>query len=117
MEKMINIGGVDCRLKTSAAVPRLYRLKFNEDLIVDFDNLVKEVKENRGILPPRGVTILEQFAYICNKYADPNQPDDIIDWLEQFNDDAAIYNVIDDLIELWNGENKQKSRAKKNKEE
>ena len=28
MEKVIQIGGIDCRLKSSAAVARLYRLHF-----------------------------------------------------------------------------------------
>lgn len=117
MEKVIKIGGIDCRLKTSAAVPRLYRIKFNEDLIVDFAKLTDEVKNNGGALSPSGITTLEQFAYICHKYGDPTQPDDIVEWLEQFDDDAAIYHALGELIGLWNGENEQKSTAKKNKGE
>lgn len=117
MEKVIKIGGIDCRLKTSAAIPRLYRLKFNEDLIVDFGDLVEDVKKNDGTLSPEGITTLEQFCYICHKYGDPSQPDDILEWLEQFDSDTAIYSVLNDLIGLWNVENEQKSRAKKKKDE
>ena len=116
MEKVLKIGGVDCHLKTSAAVPRLYRLKFNQDLIVDFENLVTDVKTNEGTLSPRAITTLEQFCYICHKYGDPSQPDDIIVWLKQFDNDGAVYNVLSDLISLWSDENEQKSVAKKNTE-
>ena len=52
MEKVLKIGGVDCHLKTSAAVPRLYRLKFNQDLI-DYKNrdlITNETKDIRNIL-------------------------------------------------------------------
>lgn len=114
MEKVLMIGGIECRLKTSAALPRLYRLKFGEDLIIGFQKLFEETGRSEGALSPESINTLEQFAYICNKYADPSQPDNIVEWLEQFDNDAAIYMVMRDLIDLWSDENDQASTAKKN---
>lgn len=112
MEKTIKIGGIDCRLKTSAAVPRLYRIAFNRDLIVDMDDLFKNTKEGGG-LQPENINTLEQFCYICHKHGDKTQPDTIEEWIEQFDDVGAIYIVLKDLVGLWNGEIEQKSTAKK----
>lgn len=113
MEITLKIGGIDCRLKTSAALPRRYRLMFGEDLIVDMDNLTEHVKESGGTLMPADITVLEQFCYACHKYGDPTQPDDIEAWLEQFDSPASIYMVLSDLVKLWNGELAGKSTAKK----
>lgn len=113
MEKILNIGGIDCRLKSSAAIPRLYRLKFGEDLIIDMSNLFNNVKKNNGQLLADDIAILEQFCYICHKHGDETQPNSIEEWLEQFEDSNAIYLVLNELIELWGAEVKQESTAKK----
>ena len=113
MEKILKIGGIDCRLKSSAAVPRLYRIKFGEDLIIDMNRLFDDVENNNGKLLPEDITILEQFCYICHKHGDETQPESIEEWLEQFEDSNAIYLVLNELIGLWSVEVKQKSTAKK----
>ena len=44
--------------------------------------------------------IFENVAYLMAKHADPSQPDNIDDWLEQF-DMFAIYEVLPVILKLW----------------
>ena len=46
IQKNITIDGIDVPFKASAAVPRLYRLKFRRDIYQDFAALQKSVGEN-----------------------------------------------------------------------
>lgn len=39
MEKTINIDGKEVRLRATAAVPRLYRIKFGRDIMQDLSKL------------------------------------------------------------------------------
>ena len=47
IQKNITIDGIDVPFKASAAVPRLYRLKFRRDIYQDFAALQKSVGENK----------------------------------------------------------------------
>ena len=51
-----------------------------------------------------------------NKYADPSQPDDFIEWLEQFERAEAIIDAIPTVIGLWNNNTATLSSEKKRKE-
>ena len=46
IQKNITIDGIEVPFKASAAVPRLYRLKFRRDIYQDFAALQKSVGEN-----------------------------------------------------------------------
>ena len=53
MEKTINIDGKEVRLRATAAVPRLYRIKFGRDIMQDlskFPTLTKRPPPNRNSL-------------------------------------------------------------------
>lgn len=53
IKKTITIDGINVPFKASAAVPRLYRLKFGRDIYKDFASLqtdVTEGDENRSTL-------------------------------------------------------------------
>lgn len=133
MIKEVNIGGRKCRLKSSAAIPRIYREKFGEDLIVgmseifNYSNLKRKLNEELKAkaeaegtefeptddnLPAKHIETLENFAYILHKHGDPSQSDDVEDWLEQY-DLTDIYDIFPELINIWIEENKQTSTAKK----
>ena len=47
IQKNITIDGIDVPFKASAAVPRLYRLKFRRDIYQDFAALQKSVASLR----------------------------------------------------------------------
>ena len=74
IQKNITIDGIDVPFKASAAVPRLYRLKFRRDIYQDFAALQKSVGENTeesSALDIESLEVFENIAYIMAKHADP----------------------------------------------
>ena len=129
MEKMIRIGGKDCRLKTSAALPRLYRQILGRDIFKDVgsilylfgseqegetDTVKLEIVADEGSPEQiRGLNFIEDLTYIMHKHGDPAQPDTVEAWLEQFDDAGAVFEVVADVLGLWFAENAQTSVSEK----
>lgn len=116
MEKTINISGIETKFKSSAAVPRLYRIKFKRDIFADFSKMQKLMGKKKELteLPDEACETIENMAYIMAKYADPSQSDDIVEWLSQF-ETFDIYMVFGQIVELWNLDSATTSTPKKNK--
>ena len=117
IKKNITVDGIEVPFKASAAVPRLYRLKFSRDIYKDFASLQKNVKENdegESTLDIESLEVFENVAYIMAKHADPeNVPDNPDDFLEQFNT-FSIYEILPQLIELWGLNTATQVKSKKN---
>lgn len=117
IKKTITIDGIEIPFKASAAVPRLYRLKFHRDIYKDFAALqtnVKEGDEENSTLDIESLEVFENIAFIMAKHADPeNVPDDPDDFLEQFNT-FSIYEILPQLIELWGLNLETQVESKKN---
>ncbi len=117
IKKTITIDGIDVPFKASAAVPRLYRLKFKRDIYKDFAALqtdVKEGDEENSTLDIESLEVFENIAFIMAKHADPeNVPDNPDDFLEQFNT-FSIYEILPQLIELWGLNTATQVESKKN---
>lgn len=132
MRKVITIGGIDCNFKSSAAIPRMYRLKFGRDIFVDMQKSKRDVDINERIqdekrkkaeeegeeyfeestISVESLEMFENIAFLMHKHGDPQQPSDIDEWLEQF-ETFSIYEVLPEILEMWNLENKQMSIPKK----
>ena len=65
IQKNITIDGIDVPFKASAAVPRLYRLKFRRDIYQDFAALQKSVGENTEKSSALDIESLEVFENIA----------------------------------------------------
>ena len=117
INKNITIDGIEVPFKASAAVPRLYRLKFHRDIYKDFASLQTDVKENdkeNSCLDIESLEVFENIAYITAKHADPeNVPDSPDEFLEQFNT-FSIYEILPQLIELWGLNTATQVESKKN---
>lgn len=117
IKKIITIDGIEVPFKASAAVPRLYRLKFRRDIYKDFSTLKTEVTEgdeNKSEIGIESLEVFENIAYIMAKHADPeNVPDNPDDFLEQFNT-FSIYEILPQLIELWGLNTATQVESKKN---
>ena len=103
IQKNITIDGIDVPFKASAAVPRLYRLKFRRDIYQDFAALQKSVGENTeesSALDIGSLEVFENIAYIMAKHADYSIPDSPVEWLDEFST-FSIYQVLPKIIELW----------------
>ena len=113
--KTVEIDGKQVLFKASAAIPRIYRIKFGRDIYKDLAKLEKSVSQNTEGSSEIDIPSLEMFeniAYIMAKHADPSIPDTPEEWLDNFNT-FSIYQVLPSLIELWGLNMKRDVQAKK----
>ena len=116
LSKTIVIDGKEIPFKASAAIPRLYRIKFQRDIYKDLSLLQKNLKngdEENSSLDMVSLELFENIAFIMAKYADPNIPDTVEGWLDGFNT-FSIYKILPQLIDLWGLNVETEVNAKKN---
>ena len=114
--KTIEIDGKQVPFRASAAIPRIYRIKFNRDIYKDLAALEKAIGENEEEVSNLDMFSLEMFeniAYIMAKHADADIPDTPEEWLDAFNT-FSIYQVLPKIIELWGLNVQTQVEAKKN---
>ncbi len=114
--RKIEIDGQDVLFKASAAIPRIYRLKFQRDICKDLRILEKSIgegDEENSNLDLFSLEMFENIAYTMAKHADPQIPNEVDEWLDGFNT-FSIYQVLPQLIELWGLNVKTDVEAKKN---
>lgn len=117
--KRIEIDGKEVAFKASAAIPRIYRLKFQRDIYKDLRSLEKSVgngNEESSDLDLFSLEMFENIAYIMAKHADGSIPDTPEEWLDGFNT-FSIYQVLPELIELWGLNVQTDIQSKKNFEQ
>ena len=103
MMKKIEIDGKAVAFKASAAIPRIYRIKFQRDIYKDLSVLEKSIGDGdpeKSSLDLFSLEMFENIAYVMAKHANPPIPDNPEDWLDEFNT-FSIYQVLPKLIELW----------------
>lgn len=116
MMKTIEIDGKQVPFKASAAIPRIYRVKYGRDIFKDLMKLEKSLNENKEEASGLDLFSLETFeniAYLMAKHADPSLPDTAEEWLDEFSV-FSIYQVLPEIIELWGLNVQTQSTAKKN---
>ena len=116
--KNITIDGREVPFRASAAIPRIYRIKFQRDIYRDLASLEKAIGENLEEVSNLDMFSLEMFeniAYIMAKHADKTIPDSPEEWLDEFNT-FSIYQVLPQIIELWGLNVRTDVESKKNLE-
>lgn len=114
--RKVEIDGKQVPFKASAAIPRIYRIKFNRDIYKDLRSLEKVVgegNEENSNLDLFSLEMFENIAYVMAKHADPNIPDTPEEWLDEFNT-FSIYQVLPSIIELWGLNVQTEVESKKN---
>ena len=114
--RKVEIDGKQVPFKASAAIPRIYRIKFNRDIYKDLRSLEKAVgegDEEHSNLDLFSLEMFEHIAYVMAKHADPNIPDTPEEWLDEFNT-FSIYQVLPSIIELWGLNVQTEVESKKN---
>ena len=115
IEKVIEISGQQVKFRSSATVPRLYRIKFKRDIFKDLAKLEKayskKAKDGEDI-EIADLEIFENVAYIMAFHADPSIPKTIDEWLDQF-EMFSIYQVLPEILELWGSNMMTDIEAKK----
>lgn len=123
MQKTVLIDGKAVEFRSTAALPRLYRIKFGRDLFADIAKMQKALNEEQerqkaengsmSQLPPDALFIFENLAYIMAKSANPNGvPDSVDEWLDSF-ETFSVYAVLPEILELWTANNAQISKPAK----
>lgn len=116
MVKELLIDGKQVPFKASAAIPRIYRIKFGRDIYKDLRELEKTVgdnKEEASNLDTFSLEMFENIAYIMAKHADPSVPNSPEEWLDEFNT-FSIYQILPQIIELWGLNVQTEIQSKKN---
>ena len=114
--KTVEIDGKQVPFRASAAIPRIYRIKFHRDIYKDLSALEKAIgdgNENASNLDMFSLEMFENIAYIMAKHADPSIPDTPEEWLDGFNT-FSIYQVLPKIIKLWGLNVETEVESKKN---
>ena len=125
MVKTLNIDGKEVKMRASALIPRIYRFRFGRDMIQDMNSLRKawkkvtelpedatEEEKEDAQFSVMDLTIFENVAYVMAKHGDPSTPDSIDEWMDQF-ELFSIYEVLPEILKLWNINTAQTSTPKK----
>ena len=116
MIKQIEIDEKRVSFKASAAIPRIYRMKFQRDIYKDLKALEKSIGDNSeegSNLDMFSLEMFENIAFVMAKHADAGIPNTPEEWLDGFNT-FSIYQVLPQLIELWGLNVQTDVEAKKN---
>ena len=102
-EKTVLISGKEVRFRSSAAIPRLYRIKFKRDIFKDLSKLESSYRgktDDGEELQIEDLEIFENVAYIMAWHADPTIPGTIEEWLDEF-EMFSIYHILPEILDLW----------------
>ncbi|WP_352416384.1 hypothetical protein [Oscillibacter ruminantium] len=124
MQKKIKICGRGMNMRASALLPRLYRCYFGRDMICDMRKLQKayeaanakyETEEERqdAQLSAIDLTIFENVAWLMLKQGGENVGDSPDDWLDTVDGVFSVYEILPQMLELWNINNATTSKPKK----
>lgn len=117
MDRIIEIGGVKCRLRTNAALPREYRRNRGRDIFADFQaiwaaNKPEATDEERL----HALDLCEEITFAMHRFGDPTQPEDLEAWLAQFDEAGAVYTAWPAVLALWINETETTSEPQKKRE-
>ena len=103
--------------KSSAAIPRMYRIKFGRDIFRNLTKLEKSYRDRENgekqNLEIDDLEIFENVAYIMALHADPTIPKTIDEWLDQF-EMFSIYEILPEILELLGSNLFTDVKARKN---
>lgn len=126
MDKIIKIDDQDVKFRATARTPRLYRGLIGRDMIRDMERLrvaynkaaalpedASEEEKQDAQLTMVDLEIFENIAYIMARQATPDMEEQTADeWLDKFNM-FSIYQVLPELLKLWQLNTAQTSTPKK----
>lgn len=118
MDKTIEIDGRLVTFRATAAIPRLYRLRFHRDIMQDMARMREEIlkaQQQKKSVPVDILTLFENVSFLMAKHADPSlEANTVEEWLETFSS-FSLYTVFPVISELWLENVRTLVEAKKNK--
>lgn len=127
MDKVIIVSGKEVGFRATALTPRLYRHKMGRDIVRDMNQLQRsfaKAVEAQNLKPPKkdaaerqkkeyedairdaqldvmDLEIFENVSYIMARQYDPTLPDTADQWLDSIDGTFSIYEVLPQILELW----------------
>ena len=101
LQKTVKVGDKDVTFRSSATIPRLYRMKFRRDIFKDLSKLEQSYKDKgdgTGEMEIEDLEIFENVAYIMAFHADPTIPGTIDEWL----DSSRCFPFMRSCLRFWN---------------
>lgn len=114
--KTLTIAGKEVSFRSSAAIPRLYRMKFKRDIFKDIhklDHSYQNTETSAAEFAIEDLELFENVAYIMARHANPAIPDSVEEWLDQF-EMFSIYEILPEILDMWGMEMHVESESKKN---
>lgn len=126
MDRIIRIDDQDVKFRATARTPRLYRGLIGRDMIRDMETLrtaynkaatisedASDEERQDAQLSMVDLEIFENIAYVMARQATPDMEEQTADeWLDKFNM-FSIYQVLPELLKLWQLNTAQTSTPKK----
>lgn len=118
ISKTITVDGKELRMRASALIPKLYRRTFDRDMVADMNQLKRayekavrasgegssEDERKDAQLSAMDLTIFENVAWLMTRHADPaNVADNPDDWLDSFDGIFSVYEILPQILDLWQG--------------
>ena len=116
LEKTVRIGDRDVKFRSSASVPRLYRIKFKRDIFRDLAKLEKAYSKKAkddDDLEIDDLEIFENCAWLFMRHAGEDIPDTPEKWLDGIEGVFSVYEILPVVLDLWNGNMATTSISKK----
>ena len=115
MRKTIIINGTEYKFKSSAAIPRIYRLKFGRDIFVDMQKIEKQIKVQQRLKDEMQKKCEKEGTEFDESEFESGIP---IESLEMFENIAFLMHkhgdtILPEIMDMWKAENKQMSVSKK----
>lgn len=109
MKKTVTLCGNPVTLVNNALLPRRYRNRFGQDLLVDMQEMVDAYKEKKDFKPE----VLENITWLMLKEGGEQVGETPEEWLAGLDDPFCIYEIMGDVVALWNAGRKTTSVPKK----
>lgn len=110
MIKTVTIAGIPVELKATGSTLLKYRNWFGRDLIDDFKAVTKEFASD-GSVSGEAFDIVAKLTYTMAKQADKSIPNDLEEWLDQF-ETFPISDFAADVVTFWASTLQSNSKVK-----
>lgn len=115
--KKATIDGKEYTLASSALLPKLYRVKFQRDLVTDMRRLIKAYKDAGGdedkMIEDFDGEVFERMTWLMLRHAGEDVPESFDDWLMSLDSPFSVYAALPAVVELWADNQKTTSKPRK----
>lgn len=110
MQKTLTLEGNQVTAVSNALLPRLYRVHFGTDILMDLQNFQKEYQKD-----PQAVdfTPLENLTWLMLKEGGEEVGESPEEWLRTIDSPFSVYELGAEILQLWRQSQMTTSKPKK----